>query len=178
VPKYFEILKELVPKLSLAAMLRSPEDETAEDTAQSEALARRLGIRLLSFRLHAPEQLKSAFATIEKEKPQALIGNPGGLLYARRREIIEFVAKHRLPAVYGFREAVADGGLMALSPSLPDIAVRGPYYDDRLLNGAKPADLPVEQPTKFELVVNMNTVKDLGLTMPTTLLQRADHLIE
>ena len=178
VPKYFEILKELVPKLSLAAMFRSPEDETAADMAKSEAVARTLGIRLLTFRLHEPEELTGAFATIEKEKPQALIGNPGGLLYARRREIIEFAAKNRLPAVYGFREAVADGGLVTVSPSLPDIAVRGADYVDRIFKGAKPGDLPVEQPTKFELVINLKTAKALGLTIPPSLLQRADQVIE
>jgi putative ABC transport system substrate-binding protein len=178
VPKYFEILKQLVPKLSLAAMFRSPEDETAADTAKSEAVARTLGIRLLIFRLHRAEELTGAFATIEKEKPQALIGNPGGLLYARRREIIEFAAKNRLPAVYGFREAVADGGLVTVSPSLPDIAVRGADYVNRIFKGAKPGDLPVEQPTKFELVINLKTAKALGLTIPPSLLLRADQVIE
>jgi len=178
VPKYFEILKELVPKLSFAAMFRSPEDETAPETAKSEATAKALGIRLLTFRLHGPGELQGAFATIKKERPQALIANPGGLLYALRREIIEFAATNRLPAVYGFREVVADGGLMSLSPSLSDIAVRGAYYVDRILKGAKPADLPVEQPTKFELVINLKTAKALGLTIPPSLLQRADQVIE
>jgi len=178
VPKYFEILKELVPKLSFAAMFRSPEDETAPDTAKSEAIAKALGIRLLTFRLHGPRELQGAFATIKKERPQALIANPGGLLYALRREIIEFAATNRLPAVYGFREVVADGGLMSLSPSLSDIAVRGAYYVDRIFKGAKPADLPVEQPTKFELVINLKTAKALGLTIPPSLLQRADEVIE
>ena len=178
VPKYFEILKELVPKLSFAAMFRSPEDETAPETAKSEAIAKALGIRLLTFRLHGPGELQGAFATIKKERPQALIANPGGLLYALRREIIEFAATNRLPAVYGFREVVADGGLMSLSPSLSDIAVRGAYYVDRIFKGAKPADLPVEQPTKFELVINLKTAKALGLTIPPSLLQRADQVIE
>jgi putative ABC transport system substrate-binding protein len=85
---------------------------------------------------------------------------------------------NRLPAVYGFREVVADGGLMSLSPSLSDIAVRGAYYVDRILKGAKPVDLPVEQPTKFELVINLRTAKSLGLTIPPSLLQRADQVIE
>ncbi len=159
-------------------MFRSSEDEIPAEMAKSEAVARTLGIRLLTFRLHEPEELKGAFATIEKEKPQALIGNPGGLLYARRREIIDFAAKNRLPAVYGFREAVADGGLMSLSPCLPDIAVRGAFYVDRIFKGAKPADIPVEQPSKFDLVINLKTAKALGLTIPQSLLQRADQVIE
>jgi putative tryptophan/tyrosine transport system substrate-binding protein len=178
VPKYFELLKELVPKLSFAAMFRSPEDENAPETAKSEAIAKALGIRLLTFRLHGPGELHEAFATIKQEKPQALIANPGGLLYALRREIIEFAATNRLPAVYGFRGVVVDGGLMSLSPSLSDIAVRGAYYVDRILKGAKPADLPVEQPTKFELVINLKTAKALGLTIPPSLLQRADQVID
>ena len=93
-------------------------------------------------------------------------------------EIIKFAAMNRLPAVYGFREVVADGGLMSLSPSLSDIAVRGAYYVDRILKGAKPVDLPVEQPTKFELVINLRTAKSLGLTIPPSLLQRANQVIE
>ena len=178
VPKYFELLKELVPELSSAAMLRFPEDENAPETAKSDAIAKALGIRLLTFRLHGPTELQEAFATIKKETPQALIANPGGLLYALRREIIKFAAMNRLPAVYGFREVVADGGLMSLSPSLSDIAVRGAYYVDRILKGAKPVDLPVEQPTKFELVINLRTAKSLGLTIPPSLLQRANQVIE
>ena len=178
VPKYFEVLKELVPKLSLAAMLRVPADETAQETANSEAVARALGVHLLTFRLHGPEEIKDTFAAIEKEKPQARIGNPSGLLYALRREIIDFAAKNRLPAVYGLREVVADGGLMSLSPNLSDIATRGAYYVDRIFKGAKPADLPVEQPTTFEFVINLKTAKTLGLTIPQSLLQRADQVIE
>jgi len=178
VPKYFELMKELIPKLSFAAMFRSPEDENLPETTKSEAIAKALGIRLLTFRLHGPGELQEAFAIIKKERPQALIANPGGVLYARRREIIEFAATNRLPAVYGFREVVADGGLMSLSPSLSDIAVRGTHYVDRIFKGAKPADLPVEQPTKFELVINLKTAKALGLTIPPSLLQRADQVME
>jgi putative ABC transport system substrate-binding protein len=158
-------------------MFRS-EDEAAAQAVEFEAVARALGIRLLTFRLHGPGELQGMFATIKKEKPQALIANPSAVMYALRREIIEFAAKNRLPAVYGLREAVADGGLMSLSPSLSDIAVRGAYYVDRIFKGAKPADLPVEQPTKFELVINLKTAKALGLTIPQALLGRADEVIQ
>ncbi len=180
-PKYLQMLKELAPKLSHVALLRLPADEItgpAQPNEPVERAARSLGIRLSIIELRGPEDLKGAFIRIEREKPQALVAAPSGLLYAHRREVIEFAAKSRLPTVYGFRELVPEGGLMALSPSLRDIASRGALYVDKILKGAKPADLPVEQPTKFELVVNLKTAKALGLTIPQSLLLRADQVIE
>ncbi len=100
------------------------------------------------------------------------------MLYVFRREIAEFAATQRLPALYGLREVVEAGGLMSLSPSLADIAVRGAAYVDKVLRGAKPAELPVEQPTKFELVINLKTAKALGLNIPQSLLVRADEIIQ
>ena len=107
-----------------------------------------------------------------------MLGAPTGLLYVFRQEIADFATKQRLPALYGLREVVDVGGLMSLSPSLSDIAARGAVYVDKVLRGTKPSDLPVEQPTKFELVINLKTAKALGLTIPQTLLQRADQVIQ
>jgi putative ABC transport system substrate-binding protein len=177
-PKHFEILKELVPGLSSAAILHVPLEDQPGSAEETQAVARALGIRLLTFPLRTPEDLPGAFRQIEKQRPQALIAAPSGLLYAQRRNFVDFAAKNRLPVVYGLREVVEDGGLISVSPSLLDIAARGAYYVDRIRKGANPADVPVEQPTKFELVINLKTAKALGLTIPPSLLQRADQVIE
>ncbi len=178
-PKYLEMLKAVVPSLSRVALLRFAADDSAQPDEVVERAARSLGIIRLSItRLQRPEDLNAAFAKIKAARPQGLIAPPNSLLYAHRREVIEFAAATRLPAVYGFRELVQEGGLMSLSPSLSEIAARGGLYVDKILRGAKPADLPVEQPTKFELVINLETARALGLTIPSSLLQRADQVIE
>jgi len=177
-PKLLEILNELVPKLSHAAILRAPVDDNPMAVEAAQSAARSLGLRLSNIPLRGPEDLKEAFANILKEKPQALVVAASGWLYAHRREFIEFTAKNRLPTVYGFREVVVDGGLISLSSNLSDIAARGAFYVDRIIKGAKPGDLPVEQPTKFELVINLKTAQALGLTIPQSLLLRADRVIE
>jgi len=177
-PKLLEILSELVPKLSHAAILRAPVEDNPMAVEAAQSAARSLGLRLSNIPLRGPEDLKEAFAKILKEKPQALVVAASGLLYAHRREFIEFTAKNRLPTVYGLREVVVDGGLISLSSNLSDIAARGAFYVDRIIKGAKPGDLPVEQPTKFELIINLKTAKALGLTIPQSLLQRADQVIE
>src|SRR5262245_23335957 len=158
-PKYLEILRDLIPRLSDVAVLRVPAEDPADETENYEAPARALNIRLRQIGLNRPDDLKEALTTIQKNRPQALLGAPSGFLYVFRREIAEFAATQRLPALYGLREVVEAGGLMSLSPSLADIAVRGAAYVDKVLIGAKPAELPVEQPTKFELVINARTAK-------------------
>ena len=178
-PKYLEMLKAVVPSLSRVALLRFAADDSAQPDEVVERAARSLGIIRLSItRLQRPEDLNAAFAKIKAARPQGIIAPPNSLLYAHRREVIEFAATTRLPAVYGFRELVQEGGLMSLSPSLSEIAARGGLYVDKILRGAKPADLPVEQPTKFELVINLETARALGLTIPPSLRQRADQVIE
>ena len=178
-PKYLEMLKAVVPSLSRVALLRFAADDSAQPDEVVERAARSLGIIRLSItRLQRPEDLNAAFAKIQAAGPQGLIAPPNSLLYAHRREVIEFAAATRLPAVYGFRELVQEGGLMSLSPSLSEIAARGGLYVDKILRGAKPADLPVEQPTKFELVINLETARALDLTIPPSLRQRADQVIE
>jgi len=185
-PKYLQILKELVPKLAQVALLRvSVEERSGEGQNMAATMnqiadtaARALGIRLSIIELRSPEDLKEALPRIKKEKLQGLVAPPSGLLYAHRREVIEFAAKNQLPTVYGFAELVREGGLMALSASLFDIASRGAFYVDKIFKGAKPADLPVEQPTKFEFIINLKTARTLGLTIPPSLLQRADQVIE
>ena len=177
-PKLLELLKDLIPRISRVAVLRFPPEEARKEAEWSEVAARTLGINVRAIMLQHPDDLREAFAVLEKEKPQAVIGAPSGLLYVLRREIVEFTAKNRLPGVYGLREVVMEGGLMSFSPDLSVIAARGSYYVDRILRGVRPADIPVEQPTKFELVINLKTAKALGLTIPPSLLQRADQVID
>jgi putative ABC transport system substrate-binding protein len=177
-PKLLERLKDLIPTISRVAVLRFPAEQARKEAEWSEAAARTLGISLRAIMLQHPDDLREAFAVLEKEKPQAVIAAPSGLLYVLRREIVEFTVKNRLPGVYGLRELAMEGGLMSFSPDLSVIAARGSYYVDRILRGARPADIPVEQPTRFELVINLKTAKALGLTIPPSLLQRADQVIE
>ena len=177
-PKFLEILKELVPAPSRVVLLRALAENSPTTDEAPIAAARSLGIRLSIFLLRRPEDLKGAFASIEKEKPQAVLAPASGQLYAYRREVIDFAAQNRLPVMYGLREAVVDGGLISLSPSLADIAARGAVYVDKILKGATPGDLPVEQPTNFQLVLNLKTARALALTIPPSLLLRADQVIE
>jgi len=176
--KLLQILKELVPELSHAGLLRVPLDSTALPSDMTLAAARSLGIRLSIFPFWSPEDLKGVFADVERERPQGLVVDRSGVLYARRREFIEFAAKNRLPTVYGLREVVTDGGLVSYDSNLPDIAARGAHYVDKILKGMRPGDVPVEQPTKYELVINLKTAKALSLTIPPSLLARADQMIQ
>ena len=177
-PKYLEVLKDLIPRLSDVAVLRVPAEDPSDETENYEAAARTLNIRLRQIALQRPEDLKDALMSIRRDKPQALLGAPSGLLYVFRREIAEFAETQRLPAIYGLREVVDVGGLMSLSPNLADIAARGASYVDKVLRGAKPAHLPVEQPTTFSLAINLKTAKALGLTISRSVMLRADRLIE
>jgi putative ABC transport system substrate-binding protein len=177
-PKHLEMLRDLIPNISRVVLLRVPLEDPPDEAGDAAEAAKSLGIHLEIIPLGGPEDLKAALASLAKRKPQAFVVTPSGLLYSHRQEVLEFAAKNRLPAVYGLRELVPEGGLMSLSPSLAEIASRGAFYVDRILKGAKPADLPVEQPTKFELVINLKTAKALGLTIPPSVLLRADEIIQ
>ena len=125
-----------------------------------------------------PEDLDRAFSEITRARPGALTVLPSSMFISERRRLADLAAKNRLPAVYFVREFVDAGGLMAYGPNLPDLSRRAATYVDKILKGAKPGDLPVEQPTKFELVINLKTAKALGLTIPPSLLLRANQVIE
>jgi len=125
-----------------------------------------------------PEDLDRAFSEITRARPGALTVLPSSMFISERRRLADLAAKNRLPAVYFVREFVDAGGLMAYGPNLPDLSRRAATYVDKILKGAKPGDLPVEQPTKFELVINLKAAKALGLTIPPSVLGRADHIIE
>ena len=178
--KRLELLREVVPGLSRVALLWNPDSRgNLLDYKETEAAARSLHVELQSVELFRGEDLDRAFSTVTKGRAQALIvpvGNP--ITVARKDKVAHFAQRSRLPSIYGVREYVDAGGLMSYGPSTADLFRRAATYVDKILKGAKPADLPVEQPTKFELVINLKTAKALGLTIPPSLLQRADHVIQ
>ena len=179
VGKQFEVLKEVVPKGSRVALLWNPANPgSAPQVREAEGAARALGMRLQTLEARDPQEIDSAFATMTKERAGALVVLSDAILLNQRRQIAELAAKGRLPAVYTLREHAEAGGLMAYGANPLDLERRAATYVDKILKGAKPADLPVEQATKFELVINLKTAKALGLTIPPSLLQRADQVIE
>ncbi len=173
------LLKEAVPKASPVAVLSNPANPyTALMVKETEAAARSLGVRVQLHGVRGADALDGAFSVVTKERPGALFVLFDPLLFVHRTRIAEFANKNRLPAIYPHREYAEVGGLMAYGADLRDNYRRAATYVDRILKGAKPADLPVEQPTKFELVINLKTAKALGLTIPPSLLQRADEVIQ
>ena len=180
VGKQLELLRELVPKVSRVALLRNPANPaSAQGLRDAEAAARALGVRLQALEAQDPQEIDSAFAAMTRERAGALLVLPDPIFGNQRRQIAELAAKRRLPAIYGGTPEYAEaGGLMVYGPNELDLHRRAAIYVDKLLKGAKPADLPVEQPTKFELVINLRTAKAIGLTIPPSLLQRADQIID
>jgi ABC-type uncharacterized transport system substrate-binding protein len=178
--KRLELLKEVVPGLSRVAFLANPTNPLNPivlKQTQLAASALRLKLEPIVKVTGIPE-LEAAFATISRVRPDALILVADRFLLAERARIVGFAEKGRLPTMYPYSEMVKDGGLMSYSPSYPDLFRRAATFVDKILKGAKPADLPVEQPTKFELVINLKAAKALGLTIPQSLLLRADQIIE
>jgi putative ABC transport system substrate-binding protein len=178
--KRLELLRETVPGLSRVALLWNPDVRGAVlDYKETASAARTLRLEVNSIEVTRAEDLDRAFAAVINQRAQALVlpgVNPVG--FANRGKIVSFAQRNRLPSMYPTREYVDSGGLMSYGPSLPDQFRRAAVYVDKILKGAKPADLPVEQPTKFELVINLKTAKALGLTMPPSLLRRADQVIQ
>jgi putative tryptophan/tyrosine transport system substrate-binding protein len=174
--KYLELLREAVPKASRVAVLGRPSASSPVQTM--ERAARSLDIRLQLVEVDGPGQLEGAFSTMTAQHAAALIVTPSPFNVTHRDRIVSLAAKHRLPAMYGLPAFVDAGGLMAYGASLGELFRRAATYVDKILKGAKPADLPVEQATKFELVINLNTARALGLVIPRSLLLRADRIIE
>jgi putative ABC transport system substrate-binding protein len=174
--KQLQMLKELLPRMSRVAFLHSKEQE-AEGVPNPVAAAHQLGITLLHAG-HTPTDYTDAFALITREHPDALLVGASAVNVARRHLIVEFAAQERLPAMYATREFVNIGGLISYGVDFHDLFRRAAGYVDRVLRGAKPADLPVEQPAKFDLVINLTTAKALDLAMPDKLLALADEVIE
>ena len=178
--KRLELLREVVPRLSRVAVLWNPANPVQPIILkQTQLAAPGLRLRLEPIvGVSGVRELEGAFATISRARPDALILLADRFLLAERTQIVEFAAKRRLPTMYPYREMVKAGGLMSYSPSYPDLFRRAATFVDKILKGAKPGDLPVEQPTKFEFIINLKTAKALGLTMPQSLLQRANEIIQ
>ena len=177
--KRLELLKEALPGVSRVAVLWNAANPGNVIIWEGvKVAARTLGVTLQSREVRGPDDFKGAFATMTRERPDALMTLDDPLFFRYRTSIVDFAAKKRLPAMYPFREYVEAGGLIAYSVNLSELFRRAAEYVDKILKGAKPGDLPIEQPTRFELVINAKTAKALGLTIPSSLLLRADHVIE
>jgi putative ABC transport system substrate-binding protein len=177
--KWLELLKEALPKVSRVAVLVNPTNPASVGyLTVLRAAAQKLGVRPQPQEIREPGQFDSVFAAMVAERAEALVVVVDPLTVRHRGRIVELAAKNRLPAMYGFREFADAGGLMAYGVNVPELCRRAATYVDRILKGAKPGDLPIEQATKFELVINLKTAKTLGLKVPRSLLLRADQVIE
>jgi putative ABC transport system substrate-binding protein len=179
VGKRLELLKEAVPRISRVALLWNPSNRSsAAYLGDTKAAARLLGIQLQMLEARGPEELEGAFARMTKERADALLVIPDGMFLLHRTRIAVLAAKQRLPTMFGGRDHVDAGGLMSYAASLREGFHRAATYVDKILKGATPGDLPIERPSKFELVINLKTAKALGLTVPQSLILRADQVIE
>jgi putative ABC transport system substrate-binding protein len=177
--KQLQLLKEAVPRLASVAVLTNPNlPSHARDVRDMEVVARALKVRLHAVEARAPAEFAEAFSAATKARAGALIIVSGSMFFAHRARLAELAIRSRLPSMYLLKEYAEAGGLMTYGVDLRDSFRRAAGYVDRILKGAKPGDLPVEQPTKFELVINLKTAKALGLTMPAAVLARADQIIE
>src|SRR5262245_49239680 len=182
VAKRLELLKNVLSGASRIAVLWQPgvyRERTIQDMVEeTQTAARALGLTLQFVELRRLDEVDSALSAMKKARADGLVVFPGPILFEARRTIVAGAAKQHLPVMFPWSEAVADGGLMSYSTNFPDMFRRAATYVDKFLKGAKPRDLPIEQPTTFELVINLKTAKALGLTIPQSLLLRADHVIQ
>jgi putative ABC transport system substrate-binding protein len=173
-----ELLKETLPRISRVAVLWHPATEAGQ-VRVSEAAAESLGLRIHALKVERFGDLATTFAEAQKHHAEGLIVLSSPFLYAHRARLVELAAKLRLPTMYHQREFVIQaGGFMSYGPNLRDLFRRAATYVDKVLKGVRPADLPVEQPTQFELVINLKTAKALGLTIPPSVLARADEVVQ
>jgi putative tryptophan/tyrosine transport system substrate-binding protein len=177
--KRLELLTQIVPKLSSVAFLGNPANPIhVTSEKQASAAAKALHLKVVFYPVRAEGEFDHAFQAIVGQRSGALVMLADRLFLHHRARIVEFTARHRLPAVYAYSELVQAGGLMSFGPSYPEMHRRAAYFVDRILKGARATDLPMEQPSKFELILNLRTARTLGLTISPSLLQRADYVIE
>jgi len=176
--KRLELLKEVVPRISRVSLLWSPLGESANPgVKETQNAAQALGLQLQSLPVRESEKLASALDAVSRERSQALTTAPDPVINNAREQIINFASRNRLPAMYAAPEFAEKDGLMSYAPNYGDLWRRSARYVDKILKGAKPADLPVEQPIKFELIINLKSAKQIGLTIPPNVLARADKVI-
>ena len=179
VPKRLQLLLEMVPQARVIALLVNPNGPEAEPTIRDgETAARAKGVQLLIVKAGTEREIDAAFTSLVQLHADALLVGNDPFFNSQREQLVALAARHAVPVIYFFREFAAAGGLISYGPRLPDFFRQVGVYVGRILKGAKPADLPVQQPVKFELVINLKTAKALGLTVPQSLLQRADEVIE
>jgi putative ABC transport system substrate-binding protein len=176
--KYVELLKEALPSASRFAVIATPPGLVPDNLRELEAATRALGMSLSLLPVHGPNDFEGALIQARKDGVAGIIATADPVTFENQRTFVQLLLKHRLPAIYWTREYVDAGGLMTYSANLADLRRHAAIYVDKIFKGARPADLPIEQPTKFELVINIKTAKALGLTIPPSLLQRADQVIE
>ena len=177
--KRLELVHELVPQASVIALLVNPDNPTAESNGRAlQDMARSLGQQAPILKARTVQEIDAAFAALGQLRAGALLVASDSFFFLRREQLVALAVRHAVPASFDVREFVTAGGLLSYGPSLPDVWRQAGIYTGRILNGAKPADLPVLQPTKFELVINLTTAKALGLTIPQSVLVRADEVIQ
>jgi len=176
--KRLELLKETLPRLKRVAFLTREGDTGRQRFKETEVVAKGLGLRLQFFGVKGVDDLHSAFDAVKRAGAQALTLPPTTLLLTNRVQFINAAAKNHLPAIYPGTPYAEEGGLMSYGPDIPDNWRRATIFMDKILKGKKPADLPVEQPTKFELMINLKTAKQIGVTIPPNVLARADKVIK
>ncbi len=175
--KRLELLKEAFPKVARVAFLWVPAERGNLTLTEMEAAAKALGLKLLSLEVRSLDDFDSAFARAKRDGAQALITFPAALINTQQRQVLDFAAKNRLPAMYPTSEFVEAGGLMSYAPNYADLYRRAADFVDKILKGTKPADIPVEQPMKFDFVISLIAAKQIGVTIPPNVLVRADKVI-
>jgi putative ABC transport system substrate-binding protein len=179
IAKRLQLLRQAIPTVARVALLWNPDNAShAAILAEARAAAPGLGMALIPVGVRSVDEFDAAFAAMMRERPDAFIMTNDPFHQLNLARIVDFLVRNRLPALFQTREHVVAGGLMSYGASLPDVFRRAAGYADKILQGTKPADLPVEEPTKFELVINLKTAKALGLTIPESFLLRADEVIE
>jgi len=179
VTKRLELLKDVIPSLSRVAVLSNPASVTCSTQLKElNAASPGLGLKVIAVEAMQPEDFSKNFITIKKDRVGGILVCGDRMLNTHRTQIFELAKKNGLPAIYSAKEYAETGGLMSYGANFPDLYRRAATYVDKILRGAKPADLPVEQPTKFELVINLKTAKQIGLTIPPNVLARADRVIK
>jgi putative ABC transport system substrate-binding protein len=177
--KQLELLKEIVPRLSRVAVLgTSTQPGNAQSLREAEVAAQALAVKLQYLDVLSPKDIEPVFRTASNGRAEAVLVLRASIFFSHRKQIVDLAAKRQLPAMYYTTEYVEEGGLMTYGVSITDLFRRAATYVDKILKGAKPAELPIEQPTKFELVVNLKTAKRIGLTIPPNVLARADKVIK
>ena len=177
--KRFELLREIVPKATRFGALWHADNETSQASVRElDGGAARMRVAFASFGFRDPEELPDMFASMNRERIDAMVVINGPLIFAQRKRIADLALKHKLPAIYGSAEYVDAGGLLAYGPSYPELFRRAAIYVDKILKGAKPGDLPIEQPTTFELAINAITARALPVAIPSSLMARASRVVQ